>query len=67
MRETADDVRIYIIYGHSDTHLGLLEALQLQGCLETKKYFVVGLLDGIWDRADPGKYMRGVLEVRTGD
>ena len=83
MRETADDVRIYIIYGHSDTHLGnwkipkkyqpwltqsnpgLLEALQLHGSLETNKYFVVGLLDGIWDRGDPGKYMRGVLEVRT--
>ena len=22
VRETAEDVRIYIIYGHSDTHLG---------------------------------------------
>ena len=43
----------------------MLEALQLHGALETNKYFVVGLLDGIWDQGDPGKYMRGVLEVRT--
>ena len=42
---------------------GLIEALQHFKKLKTNEYFVIGLWDGIWDRADPSKYLKGLLEV----
>lgn len=35
--------------------------------METNNYFVVGLLDGIWDKEDPGKYTVGYLENKSGE
>ena len=29
MRETAEDIRIYVIFGSGDNHLGLVQALQV--------------------------------------
>ena len=36
--------------------------MQEEGMMETNNYFVIGLWDGIWDKSDPGKYLRGFLQ-----
>ena len=65
VRETADEVRIYLVLGAADNHIGLLSALQDEGLLEGGEYFVVGLWQGAWDQEDPSKYLRGLLEDKV--
>ena len=61
-----DSVRIYLVAGAGDNHLGLLEALQHHGRLQTGHYWVVGLWSEIWDGQDPGRYTRGFLQEGPG-
>ena len=65
VRETADEVRIYLVLGAADNHIGLLSTLQSEGLLEGGEYFVVGLWEGAWDQEDPSKYLRGLLEDKV--
>ena len=65
VRETASEVRIYLVLGAADNHIGLLSALQSEGLLEDGEYFVVGLWEGAWDQEDPSKYLRGLLEDKV--
>ena len=49
VEETFENVRIYLILGESDNHLGLLDALYNKGLLQTGKYFVIGIRADTWD------------------
>jgi len=56
IRQTKEEVRIYVVIGESDNHLGLLEAMHEEKLFEESSeegqtYFVVGVRpDHAWDR-----------------
>ena len=56
IRQTRDSVRIYLILGKSDNHLGLLEAMEEEGLFredrgQDEEYFVVGIrTEKFWDQ-----------------
>ena len=52
------DVRIYVVLGEQDYHLGLLEAMHQEGIFNAEKeeYFIVGINSGeAWDAEGKGE------------
>lgn len=54
VRETRADVRIYVVLGEPDNHLGLLEAMDSEGLFSRdseEEYFAVGARTDAWGAA----------------
>ena len=58
-------MRIYLVLGEPDNHLGLLEAMEANGLfdLPDREYFVIGIVSAKWNENDPGKNFRGSLSA----
>ncbi|KAL1132652.1 hypothetical protein AAG570_010604 [Ranatra chinensis] len=60
--DTYQQTRIYVILGEHSEHVGLMVSMEQHNLFEKGEYWVVGVDIEQYDEADPGKYLRGLLQ-----